>query len=291
MALFFHIAILALSVYAYHVYRFYSKYYDSTPCGKDPPIEVDGVWFLENKEYLFRESCSLFSTEYFEAREKFRNAVQKHNATTSSNLELWSSLIVEGDDASTSLTMDVAVLPGNTKELGTIVHSSGTHGIEGYAGSAIQLALLELFTSTKDMDRPTIVMVHGVNPVGMKEYRRCNENNVDLNRNGIIISEEGNQSFRDFVNKRDPNVAGYDTLRHVFVPEMDIERTSDEMPLYDSTIGFFASLIPALAKYGFPTLKKGIVAGKSNIWYLCASKECSVVYQPLTLDFLSRFHS
>ena len=259
-----HVAILALAAFAYRFHQFRSKYFESSPCGKDPPIEIDGVWYLDGDDtnYTFQDPCSLYSMEYYQARNKFRKAVKKFNATTSEEgyAELWSSVVIANDDDSASLTLDVAVLPGNTKELGTIVHSSGVHGIEGYAGSAVQLALLELFTAKAidPKDRPTIVMLHGVNPVGMKEWRRCNENNVDLNRNGIV------GVFQDFVDQRDPNVAGYEDFRHIFVPQMDIDRVSDDMSIYDRTIGFFVSLVPAVIQYGLPALKKGIVAGKSS---------------------------
>lgn len=260
---FFHIVVLALATFAYRLHQFRSKYYESSPCGMDPPIEIDGVWFRdgEDQNYVFQDPCSLYSTEYFQARNKFREAVKKFNGTTSEegHAELWSSVVIsKDDDDSASLTIDVAVLPGNSQDLGTIVHSSGVHGIEGYSGSAVQMALLELFTAKPidPRDRPTIVMLHGVNPVGMKEWRRCNENNVDLNRNGIV------GSFEKFVGNRDPNVAGYEDFRDIFVPQMDVDRTSDDMPLYDRTIGFFAALIPAVIQYGLPALKKGIVAGK-----------------------------
>lgn len=275
---FFHIVILALAAFAYRLHQFRSKYYQSSPCGMDSPIEIDGVWFLdgEDKSYVFQDPCSLYSTEYFQARNKFREAVKKFNGTTSEggHAELWSSVVIpKDDDDSASLTIDVAVLPGNSQELGTIVHSSGVHGIEGYSGSAVQMALLELFTakSIDPKDRPTIVMLHGVNPVGMKEWRRCNENNVDLNRNGIV------GSFEKFVGKRDPNVAGYEDFRHIFVPQMDVDRTSDGLPLYDRTIGFFAALIPAVIQYGLPALKKGIVAGKSDR-SRCGSRSVFVFY-------------
>jgi len=245
---FFHIAMLALSV---HVYRFYSKYFESTPCSQDPIIELlDGTSF---------DSCSVFSTDYFQARQKFRTAVANYNASaaSASAAELWSSTIID------DLTLDVAVLPGKTRELGTIVHSSGVHGIEGYAGSAIQLALLDMFSKEQpqNVDRPTIVLVHAVNPVGMKEYRRCNEHNVDLNRNGIAIPGQ-TPSFQEFVSKRDPNLAGYETLKHIFVPVMDIDRPGENLSWYHRTIGYFVALFPALMEHGFPTLKKGIVAGQ-----------------------------
>lgn len=318
MSHFFQIGTLILSVF---MYRFYSRYFDSTSCGSDPPI---GIWFPADKKngkqkghYSFQDPCALFSSEYFEARMKFRNAVKKYNDTlnyhpstprsSESNVAAISGgyaellslpVMVTGDDDdddkgdTSSLTLDVVVLPGNAQELGTIVHSSGVHGVEGYTGSAIQLALLELLTSSSEInefdaeERPTIVMVHAVNPVGMKEYRRCNEKNVDLNRNGIIISDnadlntrndesdgDGNNndnhddgvysSFQDFLNKRDPNVSGYDDFRYLFVPEIDNENENeDSLSLYETTVGFYIRAIPALAKYGLAALKRGMVAGQ-----------------------------
>ena len=61
---------------------------------------------------------------------------------------------------------------------------SGTHGVEGYLGSALQRHHLE----TLDRDRssgPTLVFVHALNPYGFSWVRRVNEDNVDLNRNFV----------------------------------------------------------------------------------------------------------
>jgi len=277
------IGILVLSFLSH---RFYSKYYDSTPCSLDPPIEIDGIGWgngATNGRYTFRDSCTLFSTEYVEARAKFRAAVKAYNATLEDKgevLELWSSLVSKKDGEPFSL--EVAVIPGNSAKLGTIVHSSGVHGVEGYAGSSIQLALLELFTSLSKQkesgfgadDRPTVVLVHVVNPVGMSQYRRYNENNIDLNRNGIILTEGNDRkdehrhrddgiyrSFREFVDKRDPNIAGYDDFRDLFVPTVK-ETGINHLSFYENTIGYFARAIPAIARYGLPALKRGMVAGQ-----------------------------
>jgi hypothetical protein len=68
-----------------------------------------------------------------------------------------------------------------------LLHSSGLHGVEGYAGSAVQLALLE-----RPPVLPTdcaLVLVHALNPYGMAWRRRVNENNVDLNRNFLAPGE------------------------------------------------------------------------------------------------------
>jgi hypothetical protein len=61
-----------------------------------------------------------------------------------------------------------------------VVHVSGTHGVEGYAGSAVQAAALhQLSLQAKevltDASLPTLVFVHVLNPYGMKNNRRVNE--------------------------------------------------------------------------------------------------------------------
>ena len=36
------------------------------------------------------------------------------------------------------------------------------------------------------VSRPTVILVHALNPVGMAQMRRVNEANVDLNRNCLL---------------------------------------------------------------------------------------------------------
>src|SRR6185503_8493082 len=62
-----------------------------------------------------------------------------------------------------------------------LVHSSGLHGVEGFAGSAIQLQLLDNLPALAP--DTALVLVHILTPYGMAWLRRVNENNVDLNRN------------------------------------------------------------------------------------------------------------
>ncbi|OEU06066.1 hypothetical protein FRACYDRAFT_266453 [Fragilariopsis cylindrus CCMP1102] len=263
-----------------------SDYYNST------------TEFYEYKyQYEYKDPCKLFSSEYMEARTKFGIAVNLYKNKKNdeddddddddNTVELLSFPVTGG------LTIDVAILYGNTKELGTIIHSSGVHGVEGYAGSAIQLAILELLTASNKAQqrierRPTVILMHAINPVGMKEYRRCNENNVDLNRNNIIIHKDNDNdnnndddndrdrdtnnnehytSFKDFVSRRDPNIAGYDDFRHLFVPEdnddnNDSSTSAEGLSLYDTTIGYYRKTIPAIWKYGLIAIKRAMVAGQ-----------------------------
>jgi hypothetical protein len=62
---------------------------------------------------------------------------------------------------------------------------SGTHGLEGFCGSAAQLAWMKN-DGLQDLPPDTgVVMVHAVNPWGFAHLSRTTENNVDLNRNFI----------------------------------------------------------------------------------------------------------
>jgi hypothetical protein len=68
-----------------------------------------------------------------------------------------------------------------------LLHTSGLHGVEGFAGSAVQLAALERAPAVPAGG--AIVLVHALNPYGMAWLRRANENNVDLNRNFLAPGE------------------------------------------------------------------------------------------------------
>jgi hypothetical protein len=63
------------------------------------------------------------------------------------------------------------------------VVSSGTHGVEGFAGSGIQARLLEDGIVARLPARVSLLMIHALNPYGMAHLRRVTEDNVDLNRN------------------------------------------------------------------------------------------------------------
>ena len=142
-----------------------------------------------------------FSETYFEAREKFRQGARVAGAA------LHTLPVMPGDD----FTIDIAILEGSGP--GLVVHTSGVHGVEGFTGSAIQIAALDALIAQKrgeiELVAPTIVLVHAVNPYGMVFKRRPNEHNVDLNRNALHGDEwEG-------VLKRDPNIAGYDDFDEI----------------------------------------------------------------------------
>jgi hypothetical protein len=119
-----------------------------------------------------------FSVDYFAARERFRAAVER----TGGQLE--SHAIAARGPAGEDLTIDAATFGEGEHPGRTLIVSSGVHGVEGFFGSAVQLAALgqeELLASLPGGAR--LVMLHALNPHGFAHLRRWNEDNVDLNRN------------------------------------------------------------------------------------------------------------
>ena len=122
---------------------------------------------------------SFFFLTYDECRARFR----RHAAAAGAALESH-PIAARGPDEQ-RLALDVARL-GAAGAARVLLVFSGTHGIEGYAGSAIQQRFLAEDASGLDLPPDAAVwLVHAVNPWGFAWWRRQNESNVDLNRNFI----------------------------------------------------------------------------------------------------------
>ena len=116
-----------------------------------------------------------FSRSYRHARERFVASLKKSGFQHESH-----SIGLEGP-AGEDLTIDVGVRRAESAA-NAIVVSSGLHGVEGFVGSAVQLALLNDETWLNASRDRTVVMIHAMNPYGFAWLRRWNEDNVDLNR-------------------------------------------------------------------------------------------------------------
>ena len=80
---------------------------------------------------------------------------------------------------------------GNKENKKLHIIISGTHGVEGYAGSAIQFKTLDdIIKKSKNTKTEPIsyLLIHALNPYGYKNNRRCTKNNIDLNRNYLESS-------------------------------------------------------------------------------------------------------
>ena len=126
-----------------------------------------------------------FSDSYREARKKFLDSIEelKEKGFEISQDELPLNLKGPEDE---DLIIDFAVV-GPLESENLLLYSSGIHGVEGFAGSAIQLSVLDQLKNKSPFSDYCIVFIHIINPYGMAWNRRVNENNVDLNRNFLIF--------------------------------------------------------------------------------------------------------
>lgn len=115
-----------------------------------------------------------FSPDYAGARARFRAAGLRAGAALDAL-----PLAARGPHDE-SLTIDFAWL-GARRPRQAVLHISGVHGVEAFAGSAAQLALLA--APPQLPAGSALILVHALNPYGMAWLRRSNEHNVDLNRN------------------------------------------------------------------------------------------------------------
>ena len=82
------------------------------------------------------------------------------------------------------------LLIGSEDAENVMIVISGTHGLEGLAGSGIQIGLMDRL-QLGELANTSILFVHALNPWGMAYSRRQNEDNVDLNRNFLEFPNRG----------------------------------------------------------------------------------------------------
>jgi hypothetical protein len=173
------------------------------------------------------------ATTYSRARTRFLTEARDSGATVDSYLHPAAG--IEGEE----LAIDVAQLgPDDATDVVMVV--SGTHGVEGYCGSALQSRWLEACAA----DRPhelAVICIHGLNPFGFSWVRRVNEDNVDLNRN-----------FVDW-DRTPPANPGYDEIAELLVPT---EWTDEERARTDGL------LLEMLADRGLESFQQTISGGQ-----------------------------
>ena len=90
-----------------------------------------------------------------------------------------------------ALYTDVAWL-GAKNAQALVVIIAGTHGIEGFAGSAVQIDCLQRWSFADGClpdDNTACLLIHALTPWGYAWHRRCDADGVDLNRNCVDFSK------------------------------------------------------------------------------------------------------
>lgn len=176
-----------------------------------------------------------FSRDYAAARERFRAAAALAGAALTSHV-----LPGHAGPSGEPLAIDVARL-GEARAQSALLVISGTHGVEGFAGSGCQVGLLEDRLYEALPDSSCLILLHALNPFGFAWQRRVNEDGVDLNRN-----------FVDF-SKPLPPSAAYEALHDWLIPaewEGEARRAAD------------AALMAYGQTHGMPALQAAVSGGQ-----------------------------
>ncbi|MCE4565445.1 DUF2817 domain-containing protein [Maribellus sp. CM-23] len=213
---------LGVLAYTYISFNFYAP--------KDPDVEPDAG------------SLAYYQDSWGECRDAFRQQAENLKSRFDS-VEVFSVSLESATDD--DLTIDFCYVPPRDTTEKLVVLVSGTHGIEGYVGSAVQQMLMSEFFQPEMFSNTGLLLVHGLNAWGFKHQRRFSENNVDLNRNFSLdrsLFETQNGGF----------VALYDML----TPKGELDMNS---------IGnrfFMLKAIRKIAQKGMPALLQAFAQGQ-----------------------------
>lgn len=94
-----------------------------------------------------------------------------------------------GPESEDLATDTVWIGPENAARVTVVI--AGTHGVEGFAGSAIQIDLLRLLIKGVATlpENTALLLIHALTPWGYAWSRRCDADGVDLNRNIVDFSK------------------------------------------------------------------------------------------------------
>jgi predicted deacylase len=123
-------------------------------------------------------SLDSFADSYAEARGKFLSAACDAGA----RIHTYGRDDLKGGEGE-YLACEVAILGAENASRAALA-ITGTHGIEGFTGSAVLHRWLTSPHRAQSEDTK-IVLVHAINPWAFSHKTRTTENNVDLNRNFI----------------------------------------------------------------------------------------------------------
>jgi hypothetical protein len=177
-----------------------------------------------------------FSATYAEARARFLAA-----ATAAGLVPASQPHPLTGREGET-LALD-AVRDGPADAAALLVVSSGCHGVEGFCGSGVQVALLgdAAFRDAARAAGVAVLHLHALNPWGFSWLRRTTHENVDLNRN-----------WHDF-SRPLPRNDGYARIARALVPPHWPPSADDE-----------AALAAFAAEHGERGLQTAISAGQHD---------------------------
>jgi len=186
------------------------------------------------------ETAHLFPETYEISRQRFKENLERIR-------EYWPQAEHSQKRLSVNenLTIDWIYTDGRKVNKKVIMLTTGEHGIEGYVGSAMLQRFIDVHLKQLDPKNTGLMMVHAINPWGMKYRRRVNKNNVDLNRN-FVYDGEFDPSYNP----------GYDGVCQLLNPERAIHH------LGISKLSFHFGLVKYLIQQGINPFHSASLMGQ-----------------------------
>jgi hypothetical protein len=144
----------------------------------------------------------VFPASYAVGRRRWQAALSELSCTKKHMLYRCAGAGPEGEELFTD-----TVWLGSEESSKVAVLIGGTHGIEGFAGTAVEIDHLRLIAAGQiGIPADTaVLMIHALTPWGYAWQRRCDADGVDLNRNVVDFS------------KPLPRNPGYESLRPILL--------------------------------------------------------------------------
>lgn len=183
---------------------------------------------------------SLFPETYESSRERFRNSLPVIQAMWPKAKFFQQKL--PGDEDLTIDWIYSDALESNEKVL---LFTTGEHGVEGYVGSAMMQRFVEVYMPKLNPRNTGILLVHAINPWGMKHHRRGNKDNIDLNRTFLWKVEH------------DPNFnPEYDKISKFLNPGTQVKNLFLDNIAYTLRLGWF------IARMGMKNFRYALLLGQ-----------------------------
>jgi hypothetical protein len=160
-----------------------------------------------------------------------------------------------------NLNIDKITIQSKLPTKNRLIFNIGLHGIEGYVGHACLMTFIDEYLDSLKEDTE-VILYHPLNPFGMSNFRRNNENNVDLNRNFTT-------------NNFSSENPGYDKAKSFFEPKTYKSK-------FTANLSFYSSLIGLIIKMGTSVVKEATLLGqkisKTGIYFSSNTHQKSTIY-------------
>ncbi len=193
---------------------------------------------LLSEPLLSAGDLSVFASDFAGARHQFSQLVEQLPQPL-----FFKSLPYDGTGPGGEHLSTEVLWVGDQNARKVILLLSAVHGVEGFAGSAIQLDLLRRIASgeVRLPDGVAVAMVHAINAWGFAWCRRVDEQGIDINRNFIDFNQV-------------PVNPGYRSLASALIPlDGNWQAAQQVLDQYREEHGQFAYEVAASGgQYEFP---------------------------------------